>query len=60
MVGSIHYAQKGVKKKMDNKKHYGCCGIIRKMDFEDRHPIVSGVITLITFVIAMAIAMVII
>ena len=40
-------------------KNYGYCGIIRKRDFEDRHPIISGVMVLIAMVIAVAIAMVI-
>ena len=44
---------------MDNKKYYGACGIIRKRDFEDNHPIISGVIVLIAMVIAVAIGMVI-
>ena len=44
---------------MDSKKHYGACGIIRKREFEDRHPVVSGVIVLIAMVIAVAIGMVI-
>ena len=44
---------------MDNKKHYGYCGIIRKRDFEDRHPVVAGVIVLVAMVIAVAIVMVI-
>lgn len=43
-----------------NKKYYGCCGVIRKRDFEDRHPIVAGVMILIAMVFAVAIAMVII
>ena len=42
-----------------NKKHYGYCGIIRKRDFEDRHPVIAGVIVLIAMVIAVAIVMVI-
>ena len=42
---------------MDNK---GYCGIIRKRDFEDRHPVIAGVIVLIAMVIAVAIVMVII
>ena len=41
------------------KKHYGYCGIVRQRDFEDRHPIIAGVIVLAAFVIAMSIAMVI-
>ena len=41
-------------------KYYGACGVIRKMDFEDRHPVMSGVIVLIAMVIAVAIVMVII
>ena len=47
----------GVKKSV---KNYGCCGIIRKRDFEDRHPVIAGVIVLIAMVIAVAIVMVII
>ena len=43
-----------------NKKYYGACGIIRKRDFEDRHPVMAGVIVLIAMVIAVAIVMVII
>ena len=39
--------------------NYGCCGVIRKMDFEDRHPVVAGVIVLVAMVIAVAIVMVI-
>lgn len=42
-----------------NKKYYGACGIIRKRDFEDRHPVIAGVIVLIAMVIAVAIGMVI-
>lgn len=44
---------------MKKSKYYGACGIIRKRDFEDRHPIISGVMVLIAMVIAVAIAMVI-
>ena len=44
---------------MDKKKHYGYCGIVRKRGFEDRHPVIAGVITLTAFVIAITIAMVI-
>ena len=44
---------------MANKKHYGYCGIVRKRDFEDNHPIIAGVMTLTALVIAVAIAMVI-
>lgn len=40
---------------MDNKKHYGSCGIVRKMDFEDRHPILAGVMSLAAIVLAVAI-----
>lgn len=40
-------------------KNYGACGIVRKRDFEDRHPIIAGVMVLIAMVIAVAIAMVI-
>lgn len=43
---------------MDNKKHNGYCGIVRKRDFEDRHPIIAGVLALIAMVFAV-IAMVI-
>lgn len=41
------------------KKHYNYCGVIRKRDFGDKHPVIAGVIVLAAFVIAMAIAMVI-
>ena len=44
---------------MTIKKHNGYCGIIRKRDFEDRHPVIAGVIVLIAMVIAVAIGMVI-
>lgn len=44
---------------MKKSKHNGYCGIVRKRDFEDRHPIIAGVITLTAFVIAIIIAMVI-
>ena len=44
---------------MDSKKHNGYCGIVRKRDFEDRHPIIAGVMVLAAFVIAIIIAMVI-
>ena len=44
---------------MDSKKHNGYCGIIRKRDFEDRHPVIAGVMVLIAMVIAVAIVMVI-
>ena len=44
---------------MDNKKYYGACGIIRKRDFEDRYPIISGVMALAAIVIVGAIVMVI-
>ena len=40
-------------------KNYGYCGVIRKRDFEDRHPIIAGVMVLIAMVIAVAIVMVI-
>lgn len=43
---------------MDSKKYYGACGIVRKRDFEDRHPIIAGVLALIAMVFAV-IAMVI-
>lgn len=42
-----------------NKKYYGACGIVRKRDFEDNHPVIAGVMALIA-IIAVAIAMVII
>ena len=42
-----------------NKKYYGYCGIVRKGDFEDRHPIISGVMALAAIVIVGAIVMVI-
>ena len=35
------------------------CGIVRKRDFEDRHPIISGVMALAAIVIVGAIVMVI-
>ena len=41
-----------------NKKYYGACGIVRKRDFEDKHPVISGVMALIA-IIAVAIVMVI-
>ena len=44
---------------MDNKKHYGYCGVTRKMDFEDRHPVIAGVMALAAIVVG-AIVMVII
>ena len=44
---------------MANKKYYGCCGIIRKRDFEDRHSIIAGVMALAAIVIVGAIVMVI-
>ena len=44
---------------MDSKKYNGSCGVIRKRDFEDRHPIIAGVMVLAAFVIAIIIAMVI-
>ena len=45
---------------MANKKYYGCCGVIRKSDFEDNHPIIAGVMALAAIVIVGAIVMVII
>ena len=45
----------GVKK----SKYNDYCGVIRKRDFEDRHPIIAGVMVLIAMVIAVAIVMVI-
>ena len=42
-----------------NKKYYGYCGIVRKRDFEDRHPVIAGVIVLIAMVTAVSIVMVI-
>lgn len=44
---------------MKKSKYNGYCGIIRKRDFEDRHPIISGVMVLIAMVIAVSIVMVI-
>lgn len=29
---------------MDSKKHNGYCGFIRKMDFEDKHPIMAAML----------------
>ena len=43
-----------------NKKYYGACGLCRKRDFEDRHPIIAGVMALAAIVIVGAIVMVII
>lgn len=40
------------------KKHNGYCGIVRKRDFEDKHPVISGALTLAAIVLA-AIVMVI-
>ena len=40
-------------------KNYGYCGIIRKMDFEDRHPIIAGVMALAAIVIVGAIVVII-
>ena len=31
---------------MDSKKHNGYCGIIRKMDFEDKHPVMAAMLAL--------------
>ena len=42
-----------------NKKYYGYCGIVRKRDFEDNHPIFAGVMALAAIVIVGAIVMVI-
>ena len=42
-----------------NKKFYGYCGVLRERDFEDRHPVIAGVMVLAAFVIAIIIAMVI-
>ena len=42
-----------------NKKYYGYCGIIRKRDFEDRHPVMAGVMALVAIVIVGAIVMII-
>ena len=39
--------------------NYGYCGVVRKRDFEDRHPIISGVMALAAIVIVGAIVMVI-
>ena len=46
----------GVKKSV---KNYGCCGMCRKRDFEDRHPVIAGVMALAAIVIVGAIVMVI-
>ena len=42
-----------------NKEYYGSCGIVRKRDFEDCHPVIAGVMVLAAFVIAIIIAMVV-
>ena len=42
-----------------NKKHNDYCGVIRKMDFEDRHPVIAGVIA-ICCIVTLFILMVII
>ena len=39
--------------------NYGACGVVRGRDFEDRHPVIAGVIVLIAMVIAVAIGMVV-
>ena len=44
---------------MKKSKHNGYCGIIRKRDFEDRHPVIAGVMVLVVMVFAVAIVMVI-
>lgn len=44
---------------MKKSKYNGYCGIVREMDFEDRHPVIAGVMVLIAMVIAVAIVMVI-
>ena len=31
---------------MANKKHYGYCGVIRKMDIEDKHPVMAAMLAL--------------
>ena len=31
---------------MDNKKYYGYCGVIRKMDFGDKHPVMAAMLAL--------------
>ena len=36
---------------MDNKKHYGYCGVIRKRDFEDRHPCLAAMLALCGIVV---------
>ena len=48
-----------IKKHNGYCEHNGYCGIIRKMDFEDRHPIIAGVMALAAIVIVGAIVMVI-
>lgn len=44
---------------MKKSKYNGYCGIVRERDFEDRHPVIAGMIVLAAFVIAIIIAMVI-
>ena len=39
--------------------NYGACGIISKREFEDRHPVIAGVMALAAIVIVGAIVMVI-
>ena len=41
-----------------NKKHNGYCGVIRKRDFEDRHPVMAGALALAAIVLAVAIMVV--
>ena len=31
---------------MDSKKHNGYCGVIRKRDFEDKHPVMAAMLAL--------------
>ena len=44
---------------MKKSKYNGYCGIVRKRDFEDNHPIIAGVMVLVVMVFAVAIVMVI-
>lgn len=31
---------------MKKSKYYGYCGVIRKMDFEDKHPVMAAMLAL--------------
>ena len=35
---------------MDNRKHNGYCGIVRKRDFGDKHPVIAGVLAICSIV----------